>query len=71
MSKKIFKVERTDSISYDEYDSCVIIANSKEEVIELINSNSISYYDRGKRTITEIDLNTVSSCLLVSSFNAG
>ena len=71
MSKKIFKVERTDKIGYDEYDSCVILADNIEEVIELINSDTISYNDQGRRTITEIDLNTVSSCLLVSSYNAG
>lgn len=32
----IYLVKRTDSYSYDEYDSCVILANSEEEVEAMI-----------------------------------
>lgn len=79
--KKLFLVEKTDYIDWDEYDSCVIVADNEEEVHKMIDNKNISafgdkyksYFDNGKsfRRITEINLNAVDSCLLCSSFNAG
>ena len=70
--KKLYLVKKLCPI-YDEYDSCVIVADSKDEVNDMIDSLSINYWDRGKgdRTITEIDLNTCKSMEICSSFNAG
>ena len=79
--KKVFLVERTDPVDWDEYDSCVIIADNEEEVHRMIESDDIpnfnqsgkSYWDTGRdrRKVTEIDLNDDKSCLVCSSFNAG
>jgi len=77
--KKVFLITRTDDVDYDEYDSCVIIADSSEEVAHMIdtgelNSNEdeyLGYWDNGKRIIKEIDLNTIDSKIICSSYNAG
>jgi hypothetical protein len=77
--KKVFLITRTDNVDYDEYDSCVIVADNKEEVAHIIdtgelNSNKdeyLDYWDNGKRIIKEIDLNTIGSKIICSSYNAG
>ena len=76
--KKIFLVYRTDDVDYDEYDSCVITAKDKEEVIEIIESKSrgdcgdCGYWDKGQREILEILLdNNQPSEIIIESFNAG
>ena len=40
---KIFKIE-LDNVGYDDYDSCIIVAESKELVEELCKRN---FYDEG------------------------
>lgn len=77
--KKVFVVRRTDKISYDEYDSCVIIADSLEEVEKILNTKNkplengrwLQYWDKGEREIEEIDLSICDSMEVVASFNAG
>lgn len=79
--KKVFMVRRTDSIDWDEYDSCVMVADSKEEIEEILskkgcnhkfeNGNWVQYWDRGNREIEEIDLEKCCTMELVASFNAG
>lgn len=79
MAKKIFLVKRTTPVDYDEYDSCVILADNIEEAHDIIENNArcvktnFYYSDYGKhdRKITEIDLDTTNSNILCSSFNAG
>lgn len=49
--KKVFLVERTDKWGYDEYDSCVMVAESKEEVEAIlftINLNNPDNFVIGK-----------------------
>lgn len=80
--KKVFRVERISDVDYDEYDSCVIVADNEEEVNYLIDERNdcyekrgfnIEYWDNGKhdRVIEEINLETCDSMELCSSFNAG
>lgn len=69
--KNVYVVKRTDHVNYDEYDSCVIVADSIEEVENMINNKKTSYEDFGKRIIKKIDLFECGSMELVSSFNAG
>lgn len=81
--KKVYLVERLDDVDYDEYISCIILANSVEEVNEIIgkypNKQNIKggyylgYWDNGlsDRKITEINLNEVSSGILLTSFMGG
>lgn len=69
--KKVFIVVRTDEVDYDEYDSCVIVADSVEEVEYMILNSKTSYWDNGFRKIKEIDLENCESMELVASFNAG
>lgn len=40
---KLFKIE-LDNVGYDNYDSCIIVAESKEQVEELCKRN---FYDEG------------------------
>ena len=39
---KLFKIE-LDNVGYDDYDSCVIVAESKEQVEELCKCNFVKY----------------------------
>ena len=77
--KKVFLVRKTDKVRYGDYDSCVIIADSLEEVEEILNTKDVplengmwlQYRDNGEREIEEIDLSTCDSMELIASFNAG
>ena len=78
--KKVFLVERVDS-GYDEYVSCVIIADSIEKVNAIIDSENESwrnmdherahYLDDGilDRIITEIDLENETDRILHSFYH--
>jgi len=78
--KKVFLVERIDP-DYDEYVSCVIIADNMETVNAIIDSENIpcrnrdperiSYRDGGisDRIITEIDLENETDRILHSYFH--
>ena len=72
MPKKVFLVSRKSEIDWDEYDSCVIVAASVEEIEQVIECCD-NYWDYGPddRDIKEIDLNTHPSEVLLGSFNAG
>lgn len=39
---KLFKIE-LDNVGYDDYDSCIIVAESKEQVEELCKCNFVNY----------------------------
>lgn len=39
---KLFKIE-LDNVGYDDYDSCIIVAESKEQVEELCKCNFVKY----------------------------
>lgn len=41
---KLFKIE-LDKVGYDDYDSCIIVAESKEQVEELCKRDFIEYED--------------------------
>ena len=41
---KLFKIE-LDNVGYDNYDSCIIVAESKEQVEELCKCNFVRYED--------------------------
>lgn len=80
--KKVFLVKRKSDADYDEYDSCVIVADGVDEVNFMIDhpneyyekyGTGAGYWDKGidDREIIEIDLSTVKSGGLCSSFNAG
>ena len=80
--KKVFLVKRKGGVDYDEYDSCVIVADDINELNFMIdNPNEYykkygtgpRYWDNGinDRDITEINLDTAQSMCLCASFNAG
>ena len=46
---KLFKIE-LDNVWYDDYNSCIIVAESKEQVEELCRCNFMKYEDWGCRT---------------------
>ena len=41
---KLFKIELSD-VGHDDYDSCIIVAESKEQVEELCRCNFVEYED--------------------------
>lgn len=77
---KLFMID-LDNVDWDTYDSCVIAANSREEVEEMCRKNefpivrSLSSFDIDENqnyTITEIRLEDIKEpTTLCSSFNAG
>lgn len=79
---KLFKVILS-PYDYDDYDGAVIIAESKEQVLELIENNTwcgdpdpvtdCYFYNNGQDIeIIEIDINEIKEpTLLLSSYNAG
>lgn len=79
---KLFKVILS-PYGYDDYDGAVIIAESKEQVLELIENNTWGYaldheedcyfINHGQDIeIIEIDINEIKKpTLLLSSYNAG
>lgn len=78
---KLFKVILS-PYDYDDYDGAVIIAESKEQVLELIENDTWSYansvtdcyfVNHGQDIeIIEIDINEIKEpTLLLSSYNAG
>lgn len=36
---KIYIVRRTDSVGYDEYDECVVVARNEDEAFDIANNN--------------------------------
>lgn len=80
---KLFKI-KLDNVWYDDYDSCIIVAESKEQVEELckckfvkcdyrnILSESFYIHNGQKWTITEVDINEIKQpTIICSNFNAG
>lgn len=52
---KLFKIE-LDNVGYDNYESCIIIVESKEQVEELCKCNFVKYEDWDKYRIKPIAL---------------
>ena len=75
---KVFLV-KAESYTYDDYDSVVLVAESKERALEMAEESTWKTYEKEKRfyfgenqyplTATEIDLTKEDSIL--GSFNAG
>ena len=57
---KLFKIE-LDNVGYDDYDSCIIVAENKEQVEELCKCNFVKY--------EEWDTNRVCPILLYDHRN--
>ena len=65
---KLYRVERTDDVDYDEYDECVVIAKDENEAFSIAAENYF-YFEKDKVDITEIKLN--ESKPVLGSFCAG
>jgi len=63
---KIFKVERTDDVDYDQYDAFVIVAESNKKAIELAKKKE---HDGKKWKTKEIKMD--KEYMVLGSFNAG
>ena len=60
---KLFKIE-LDNVDYDDYDSCIIVAENKEQVEELCRCNFVKYEEwdtNGVHPITLYDRKNVLS----------
>ena len=61
---KLFKIE-LDNVGYDDYDSCVIVAESKEQVEELCKCNFVKYEEWDtKRNIPTGIVKVINSTVL-------
>jgi len=74
MKNKIFLIKRMEEVGYDEYGSCVLVAETEQDAIDMIERKKkpfTRYWDCGNRTITEVGETEKDPCELCSSFNAG
>lgn len=71
--KKVFIVE-AEKVTWDQYDSVIVLAESEEEAIALgqgyFETDEDGGTDQGKISAREVDLNG-SSEVIFTSFNAG
>lgn len=60
MDIKIWRVERTDDVGYDEDKACIILASSEKEVLECIKvpENYLIYFEENPIMISEIDISS-------------
>jgi len=65
---KFYFVERTDHLDYDEYDSCVVVAENEDEAFKIAEENYYRF-SRDYVEITEILLDKAKPVL--GSYNAG
>mgnify|MGYP003288615499 CR=1 FL=1 len=65
--KKVFIVE-AEKVTWDQYDSVIVLAESEEEAIAL--GQGFFETDQGKISAREVDLNGQSG-VIFTSFNAG
>lgn len=66
INMKIYLIERTDSVGYDEYDSWVVVAHSPKEAKKLCTW----YEDNPKVKVRQIKIGKRARTIL-GSFNAG
>ena len=67
---KIYYIERRDEWGYDEYDSCVVIAESEDRALEEASGLSGSFLT-GKIEFVGIANKEQETGVLLGSFNAG
>lgn len=65
---KVYSVERTDKINYDEYDECVVVAKDEEEAFELATNN---YYVFTRDNVDIVEVKLDSAKAVLGSYNAG
>lgn len=71
---KIYVVERTDQVGWDEYDSFVVVAKDEEQALDIVLTSN---YDGGPPDcwirdlvkVSEVDLSGAG--IVLGSFNAG
>lgn len=70
---KLFKVE-LDNVDWDTYDGCIVVAESEEAVMNLIENNRYGFHisEGQNMTIREIHPDDYKEAsFLLASFNAG
>ena len=67
-NNKIFRLERTDEVDYDEYDGEIVVASTKREAKELSN---VGHYEGLIIKKIGTALKTMKKGIVLSSFNAG
>lgn len=67
---KLYKITRTDEVGFDEYDSMVVRAGSKEEAVEVANKTSHGDLRQNNSTVEQLT-HTGEAGIILGSFNAG
>lgn len=70
---KLWKIERTDHVGYDEYDSAIVRADNAEQALTLLveDLNAPEFRQNPKNfTITELTASGTYG-VVIASFNAG
>ena len=69
---KLFKLTRTDSVDYDEYDSFVVRAKNEKEARDLLQKeHSYDTWPNGSNVTCEVLRNKGDPEIIIGSFNAG
>lgn len=67
---KAYLVKRTDEVGWDEYNGAVVVAESPEKAIEMLDIKpGMWQWGSGKVEVTEIDLTKPE--IILQDFNAG
>lgn len=64
---KIYLVERTDSVDYDEYDSFVVVAENEEKAVEICSDSMFTKFN----TKVEEVMADAEERIILGSYNAG
>lgn len=58
--RKLWRVERTDDVGYDEDKACIILAASEKEVLDCIRvpENGLIYFEENPIMVSEIDISS-------------
>lgn len=67
---KVFLVEAND-FDYDEFDSCVVVAESEEDALKVVEEDGYVYFSEYQRPLRATEVSLKKRKVVDYSFNAG
>ena len=71
----IYLVNRTDEVHYDQYKTAVVVANTRNEALELLKEDCYNFdetWDNFKNVeVTEIEVTTARPYIVLKDYKAG
>ena len=80
MKLKFYMIERNDYVDWDEYDSCVVLAESPEKALQMAKDHygtrwacgwGVRFDGTGGWDVTVSEIDTSEARVILGSFNAG